>query len=73
MMALEESSKAGFKDPHFHLAWIINGSNVCAEYMFGYILQPCLGQMASIMQGRPTGFLARFFNTSPYSWTSWDA
>lgn len=25
--------------------------------MFDYILQPCLGQMASIMQGRPTGFL----------------
>lgn len=27
------------------------------ERMFDYILQPCLGQMASIMRGRPTGFL----------------
>lgn len=43
----------GFEDL---LAWIISGSNTYCECMFDYILQPCLGQMASIMQGRPTGF-----------------
>lgn len=46
--------KLGFKDLP---AWIINGSSVYCVCMFDYILQPCLGQMASIMQGRPTGFL----------------
>lgn len=44
----------GFEDL---LEWIMNGSSVYCECMFDYILQLCLGQMASIMQGRSSGFL----------------
>lgn len=40
--------KLDFKDL---LAWIINGSSVDCESMFDYILQPCLGQMASNYAG----------------------
>lgn len=67
MVVLKRNSRGGFKDPHFPLAWVMNGSNVNPLCMFDYVLQPRLGQMAPITEDRPMEFC---LNTSPYFWTS---